>query len=142
MPAFRPIAFPVALCVAAACDYTEPDSAANAPPPAPTANDISIVVGAQNRAEEAFSPNPRTVALNGASSVTIRWVNTDISGGDYIDGTAVVHEVVSDSDPPAFPPSGDLDGNATYSVELTAPGDYPYHCSRHPSEVGTIHVDP
>jgi plastocyanin len=142
MPGLRPISFPVALCVATACDYTEPDSAANAAPPAPTANDINIVVGAQNRGDEAFSPNPRTVALNGESSVTIRWVNTDISGGDYVDGTAVVHAVVSDSDPAAFEPSGDLAGNATHSIELTAPGDYPYHCSLHPAEVGTIHVDP
>jgi plastocyanin len=142
MPAFRPITLPVALCLAAACDYTEPDSAANAPPPAATANDITIVIGAQNKGDEAFSPNPKTVALNGQPNVTIRWVNMDISGGDYIDGTAVVHDVVSDNDPPAFPPSGELGGNATYSIELTAPGDYPYHSSLHPTMVGTIHVDP
>jgi plastocyanin len=139
---FRPIAIPVALGLAAACGYTAPSSSANPPPPAAMANDVVIVAGAQNKGASAFSPSPKTVALNGAPGVTVRWVNMDITGGDYTMGTAVVHTVVSDADPGMFPPSGNLGGNATYSAEFTAPGDYHYHCSIHPSMVGTIHVDP
>jgi plastocyanin len=142
MPAFRPIAASMALCLVAACGYDAPTSSANPPPPTAAPNDIVMVVGAQNKGAAAYSPNPKTVALSGAANVTIRWVNSDISGGDYTQGTAVTHNVVSDADPAAFAPSGDMGGNATFSVQLTAPGDYAYHCSIHPTMVGTIHVDP
>jgi plastocyanin len=142
MSVFRPITLPLALCLVAACDYSAPSSSANPPPPAAMSNDVSIVIGASTKGASAYSPSPKVVALNGAPSVTVRWVNMDITGGDYTMGTAVVHNVVSDANPAAFSPSGDLGGNATYSAEFTAPGDYPYHCSIHPSMVGVIHVDP
>ena len=104
------------------------------------ANDVSIVVGASGLTTTAFSPNPKVVSLGGNPSVTVRWVNNDISGGGYTTGTATTHNITSDNG--AFASSGLLGGNATYSVDLTTAGSYPYHCSIHPNMVGTITVNP
>jgi plastocyanin len=142
MPAFRLIAGPVALCiVAAACGYSAPTgTTGNNPPPTPNpTSDINIVVGASTKTTNAFSPNPKTVSLGGATTATIRWVNGDISGGDYTMGAATTHSIVSDNN--AFQASGNLGGNATYSVQLAA-GTYSYHCGIHPNMVGTIQVTP
>jgi len=103
-------------------------------------NDIDIVAGASQLTTNAFSPNPKVISLGGSSSVTVRWVNTDITGGDYTSGTATTHNITSDNG--SFSPSGNLGGNATYSVTLSAAGSYPYHCSIHPNMVGTITVNP
>lgn len=142
MPALRLTAAPLVLCMVAACG-SDTTGSSNAPPPPPanTTTDITITAGAQTKTTTAFSPNPKVVALGGGASVTIRWVNRDYSGTDY-STTSVVHHIVSDGNPAAFAPSQNLGGNATYSIQLTAPGDYPYHCSIHPNMVGTIHVDP
>lgn len=142
MPRFWLVAVPVALCIVAGCGgYTAPTgSSGNNPPPAATSGDIDITVGASTKTTTAFSPNPKNVALSGASSVSVRWINGDITGGDYTMGTAVVHHIVSDNS--AFQPSPNLGGNATYTINLMAAGDYPYHCSIHPNMVGSIHVDP
>jgi len=142
MAALRLIAAPVALCIVAACGgYNAPTGTTNNnPPPTPTSNDINIVVGASTKTTNAFSPNPRNASLGGASSVSVRWVNGDISGGDYTMGTAVVHDIVSDDN--SFQSSGNLGGNATYTITLSAARDYPFHCSIHPNMTGTIHVTP
>jgi plastocyanin len=120
--------------------YSAPNTVQNPPPPAATANDISIVVGASLLTTTAFSPNPEVVSLGGNPSVTVRWVNKDITGGSYTEGTATVHNITPDV-VGAFTPSGGLGGNGTYSVALTA-GSYPYHCSIHPNMVGTVTVNP
>jgi len=80
------------------------------------------------------------VSLGSNPSVSVRWVNKDITGGDYTSGTATVHNITSDNG--AFTASANLAGNGTYSVALTAAGSYPYHCSIHPNMVGTITVNP
>ena len=117
-----------------------PATANTPPPPPPLANDIRIVSGASTKGNAAFDPNPKALSLSGASSVTVRWVNSDFSGGSYNNsgGTAVPHQVVSDDG--TFD-TGSLGGNATSSKTLTA-GTYPYHCAIHPSMVGTITVNP
>lgn len=118
--------------------YTNPmqSNLPGAPPVA--ANDIDIVAGASTAGAAAFSPNPKTVSLAGAANVTIRWVNRDISGVSY-NQTAVVHQIVADNGTSFSSPS--LGGNATYSVPLVA-GTYPFHCSIHPTMVGTLNVTP
>jgi plastocyanin len=121
-------------------NYSAPSNSQNPPPPMVQANDINIVVGASGLTTTAFSPNPKVVSLGGNPSVSLRWVNKDITGGDYVSGSAMVHNITSDNG--AFTASGNLGGNATYSVALTATGDYPYHCSIHPNMVGTITVNP
>jgi len=130
----------VPLGLAACGGYSAPTGTQNPAPPTPTANDIGIGVGASALTTTAFSPNPKVVSLGGTSSVTVRWVNSDISGGDYISGTATSHNIASDNG--AFATSGTLGGNATYSVTFTAAGDYPYHCAIHPNMVGTVTVNP
>ena len=141
MRAFRLLLRPVLVCIVAGCSSnTTGSSSNNAPPPTPTSNDIGIGIGAETRTTTAFNPNPKNVALAGGASVSVRWVNQDISGGDYTMGTAVVHNITSDNG--AFAPSGPLGGNAVYSINLTAAGSYNYHCSIHPNMVGTIVVSP
>jgi plastocyanin len=133
--------FALPLALASACgSYSAPDNAQNPPPPAATVNDIGISLGASQLSTTAFSPNPKTVSLGGSSSVTVRWVNKDISGGDYVAGTATAHNIASDNG--AFVTSGALGGNGTFSVSFTAAGDYPYHCAIHPNMVGTVTVNP
>lgn len=124
----------------AACGYSPTsNSSGNQPPPAVQNNDINIVQGASTRTTNAYTPNPKNISLGGASSATVRWINGDISGGDYTQGTATVHSIVSDNG--AFANSGNLGGNATYSVTLSA-GSYAFHCGQHPGMVGTINVTP
>jgi plastocyanin len=120
--------------------YSAPSNSQNPPPPAAMTNDINIVIGASGLTTTAFNPNPKVVSLGGSSSVSVRWVNKDITGGDYTSGSATVHNITSDNG--AFTASGNLGGNATYSVALTAAGSYPYHCAIHPNMVGTITVNP
>ncbi|HEY8104816.1 MAG TPA: plastocyanin/azurin family copper-binding protein [Gemmatimonadales bacterium] len=132
---------PVLFCVIAGCtSSTTPSTTQNAPPPTPTSNDIGITLGAETKTTTAFTPNPKTVALAGGANVTVRWINQDISGGDYTTGTAVTHQIMSDN--AAFATSQLLGGNATYSISLTAAGTYTYHCNIHPNMVGTITVTP
>lgn len=113
----------------------------NAPPPTPNpSSDIGIVLGASTKTTTAFSPNPKSIALGGAASVTIRWINEDITGSDYQTGTATAHQIMSDNG--AFATSPLLGGNGTYSISLSAPGTYTYHCAIHPNMVGEIDVTP
>jgi plastocyanin len=131
----------LSLCFLAACSsYSAPSGSQTPPPPMTMQNDIAIVAGASQLTTAAFSPNPKVVSLGGSSSVTVRWVNSDITGGNYTSGTATSHNITSDNG--AFSPSGVLGGNATYSVTLSAPGSYHYHCSIHPNMVGSIAVNP
>ncbi len=134
----------VAALLAAACggnDGAGPNPNNNPPPAADPNTDINIVEGASTRTTTAFNPNPKVVSLGGNPSVSVRWINGDITGGDYQQGTATVHNIVSDNG--AFPSSGSLPGNGTHSVSLTAAGDYAYHCSIHfPNMVGTVTVNP
>ncbi len=141
MRVLRSLVPPVLFCVIAGCtSSTTPSTTQNAPPPTPMSNDIGITIGAETKTTTAFTPNPKTVALAGGASVTVRWINQDISGGDYNTGTAVTHRIMSDNG--AFATSPLLGGNATYSISLTAAGSYPYHCNIHPNMVGTITVNP
>ena len=141
MRALRLLLRPVLVCIVAGCsNNTTGTTGNNAPPPTPTSNDIAITMGAQTKTTTAFTPNPKTLALGSASSVTVRWINQDISGGDYTTGTAVAHQIMSDN--AAFMTSPVLGGNATYSITLSVPGTYNYHCNIHPNMVGAISVTP
>jgi plastocyanin len=129
------------LAVACGSDNGGPNPGPNNnPPPSSQSNDVNITEGASSRTTNAFNPNPKVVALGGNASVSVRWINGDITGGDYQQGTATVHTIVSDNG--SFPASSNLGGNATYTASLTAPGDYDYHCGIHPNMVGTVTVTP
>jgi plastocyanin len=118
------------------------DTGGNPPPPPAQNNDINIAVGAQTKGSSAFSPNPKTVSLGGGANVQVRFVNRDISngGGNYGDGTAVVHHIVSDPGAPSSFDVGSLGGNEAGTATFTAAGTYPFHCANHPTMVGTITV--
>src|SRR5437867_5721089 len=77
--------------------YSAPTNSQNPPPPAAMTNDIDIVIGASGLTTTAFSPNPKVVSLGSNSSVSVRWVNKDITGGDYASGTATIHNITSDN---------------------------------------------
>jgi plastocyanin len=110
----------------------------NQPPPAQNPNtDITIVQGAQNKTTTAFTPNPKSVSL--ASGGTVRWVNGDITGGDYTQGTATVHNISLND---GSYQTGNLGGNGTASHTFTQAGTYGFHCTIHPNMVGTIEVTP
>ena len=134
----------VAALLAAACggnDGAGPNPNNPQPPQGNTTTDIGIVEGASTQTTTAFSPNPKVVSLGGNPTVAIRWINGDITGGDYVAGTPTIHNIAPDN-AGDFTPSGSLGGNATYSITLSAPGAYGYHCDIHPNMVGTITVNP
>jgi plastocyanin len=127
----------------AACGSSSGPTGADNPPPSPAPGDIAIVPGASLLTTAAFNPNPKSVALGGAASVSVRWVNTDVTGGGGYGGgggTATAHMIMSDDG--AFTTSQLLGAADTYSIELTKAGTYKYHCAVHPNMVGTITVAP
>jgi plastocyanin len=141
MRALRPLLRPVLVCIVAGCsNNTTGTTGNNAPPPPPATNDIDIRVGAQNLGNAAFNPADKSITV---ADPTVRWVNQDISGGDYTQGTAVIHRIESTDQPAAFTASQNLGGNAVYTATLPAvAGTYHYHCSIHPTMVGTITITP
>lgn len=92
----------------------------------PASGDVSITSGASAKTTTAFAPNPFT---KGIATPQVTWINND----------GVTHRIVSDV--PLFA-SGNLSNNASFSFTFLAPGDYAYHCSLHPTMVGTITITP
>ena len=72
----------------------------------------------------AFSPQTLTVA----PGTTVVWTNKD----------NVSHTVTSDTG--AWTDSGDVATGKTFSLTLTKPGTYPYHCAIHPTMTATLIV--
>lgn len=124
----------LALGLAAAC------SSDTTTGPTPTPGDLTIVKGASALTTTAFDPNPDALTLGSTGTVGVRWVNADGGGGAYGGGTAVTHQIASDDG--AFATSAPLALGASYSITLTKPGTYHYHCAIHPTMVGTITVGP
>lgn len=100
---------------------------------------VSIVPGSSTLAETAWSPNPVEVSVG----QKIIWTNND----------SVQHTVVSGS--PGSPDVGKLfdtgfvksatgpgllNKGQTFEYTPTAAGEIPYHCSLHPTMVGSIVV--
>lgn len=72
-----------------------------------------------------FAFNPTSLTVKAGTTVT--WVNKD----------STTHTVISDNG--AFT-SGDLSPGLNYTYTFNNTGTYPYHCSIHPSMIGTITV--
>jgi plastocyanin len=100
-------------------------------PPNPPTADVHIVVGAMSKANQAFNPNPFSVSLSGAAAGKVIWGNND----------NLSHTVTADGASPLFN-SPHIAGGNTFSFTFTAQGTYTYHCSIHPTMVGTINVVP
>ena len=145
MRALRLLLRPALLCIVAGCSNNTTGTTGNnvAPPQPNPTSDIGILPGASLPPYNAFNPNSKSASLAaGGGTVTIRWINGDISGNDYQTGTAVAHQITSSDNPAAFAMSKVLGGNATYTITLSAQGTYNYHCNIHPNMVGTITVTP
>jgi plastocyanin len=104
--------------------------------PSLATHDVRIVLDASTLGNAAFSPNPFSESF--ATRAKVIWVNGDESTNGY--GTSgTTHHLVSDA--PLFD-SGNLAPGATFSFTFPAAGSYPYHCSIHPTMVGTITINP
>lgn len=88
------------------------------PTPTPTAGQVSIV---GERGNQSFNPNPTPQS----ASHTVVWTNND--------GT--IHRVVADDG--SFD-TGNLSQGQSSAVITVAAAGKTYHCSIHPSMVGTV----
>jgi plastocyanin len=102
------------------------------------ANGVSIVLGAQNKGATAFNPNPKTISLASATAGLVKWINNDQSSSVY-GNTGVTHTITADDG--SFASANIPPGN-TFEHTFTVAGDYPYHCSIHPTMKGTVTVTP
>jgi plastocyanin len=100
-------------------------------------NSVSIVSRAETQGENAFSPSPITVAVNGV----VRWYNDDraAAGGEYGGASGTTHTVTADDLSFA---SGNLTPNRSFERAFAAAGTYNYHCSIHPTMKGRVIVTP
>ena len=97
-------------------------------PPLATPSDVLIVSGASGLGANAYNPNNLTFSL--ASKQTVKWRNDD--------GTT--HTVTADGGG-GFN-SGNIGDGETFTFTFATAGVYPYHCTIHPTMVGTITVNP
>lgn len=72
----------------------------------------------------AFNPSSITVAAN----TTVTWTNKD----------AVSHTVTGNT---GLFDSGLIGPNGTFSFKFTAAGNYPYHCTPHPTMTATVNAN-
>lgn len=102
---------------------------------------FACVVFAACKANEVFRVRPGTVfvtvrdtfftpdTIHVGAGLPVRWTNEG----------ALLHSVVADSG--AFS-SGLLQHSAWFEVRFDSTGTFGYHCSVHPTMVGTVVVDP
>lgn len=102
-----------------------------------TVRDIGIKVNASTLGAAAFNPDTFTVSF--ATKQRVVWTNLDRTGSNY--GTSgVTHHLVSDT--AGVFDSGSILGGKNFGFTFAAPGVYPYHCSIHPTMVGTVILTP
>lgn len=95
------------------------------PPPVTGTATVHIVPGAFQKTTDAFNPNPIVVTI-GVNN-TVVWVNDD----------SMMHTATSDT---GAWDTGDILPGQSASITFTTPGTYTYHCSPHPTMVGTVIV--
>ena len=89
--------------------------------------DVLIVSGAESKGPNAYDPNPFVVSV--AAGGVVKWGNDD---GETHTVTANDVSFVS----------GNIGPGNTFSHTFTTPGVVAYHCTIHPTMVGTIQVNP
>ena len=90
-----------------------------------TGADVTItIVG--NSGSMSFSPNPASVRVG----QTVAWHNAD--------GTT--HTATDDGG--AFDTGNIPSGSTSSPIQMGTAGSFPYHCSPHPTMVGTLTVNP
>ena len=94
--------------------------------PGPAA-DVTVTIIANNT-NMSYSPNPANVRVG----QTVAWKN---NGGD-------IHTATGDGGTPIFNTGNIADGSTSAAITISTAGDLTYHCQRHPTMVGTLHVTP
>lgn len=97
--------------------------------PPPPAADVTITILGMN-GSSSFSPNPASVPVG----KTVAWRNADT--GAYGGGTT--HHIVADGG--AFDTGSLAPGSVSQPIKMNTAGAFPYHCSIHPTMVGTVNV--
>jgi plastocyanin len=129
MSSFRLALVPAILMFAMACGdgYSSSPAPSPVPPAAPPAAGtqaaVTIPAGAEFLGNRAFVP----AQLDITAGTTVTWRNTD----------ATTH--TSTSNAPGWN-SGDVRPNGEFTRAFTTPGTFSYHCTIHPSMVGTVVV--
>ena len=100
------------------------------PPPGGTA-DVTITIVGQN-GNLSFSPDPGMVPVG----KTVAWRNADT--GAYGGNGGTTHDIVADGG--AFNTGPIAPGSVSSPVMLSTAGSFPYHCSIHPTMVGSLTV--
>jgi plastocyanin len=90
-----------------------------------TSQNQTSSMGANGVAIQNMAFNPTTLTVPVGTTVT--WKNFD----------STTHHIVSDT---GVFQSSDLSNGQTFNFTFTKAGNYPYHCSIHPSMTGTIVV--
>jgi len=94
------------------------------PSPAPTSSaTVNIPTNARTLGASAYVPNPVTVS----QGAVVMWSNSD----------STTHDVVAYGG--AFD-SGRMNQNGTFSFTFAQKGTFTYHCSIHPTMIGTVVV--
>lgn len=99
------------------------------------AHDVAIVLGASSKAAAAFSPSPFTVSLGTTGKVT--WANADFTNNGYGGSSGTTHHLISDT---GVFDLGTMGPGAAKSFTFTGTGSFAYHCTIHPTMVGTVTV--
>ncbi len=117
------LAVTVAACGGSGSSYS-PTAPSPSPSPTPGSGaNVTITVTGQN-GNQSFSPNPGMVT----AGQTVAWFN----------GDSIVHSIVADNGSFA---TGNIAPGATSSpITMSTAGSVSYHCSIHPSMVGSLTV--
>ena len=107
-------------CTAVGCSSSQTTATPAASP--------SSSVGGNTISIKNFAFDPSTLTVKTGTAVT--WVNND----------GAPHTIVSDTGAPAAISSDTLSSGASFTFTFTQPGTYIYHCSIHPSMIGTVIV--
>jgi plastocyanin len=126
-PVHGAILIVVLIAFIAVCGCTSYGPSTTTPATTQTQVPGATVVNIQN-----FAFNPASITVPKGTTVT--WVNQDTAN----------HEIVNDAQGSiaqgASFTSNSLPKGASYSFKFDNPGDYPYHCSIHPSMKATVVV--
>lgn len=113
----------VLAAVLTACGSSN-NAMAPTPPTGGTAN-VTITITGMNGGN-SFSPNPGTVKVG----QTVAWRNADV----------ITHTATADNG--SFNTGSIAPGSTSNPITMTTTGAFGYHCSIHPTMVGTLNVTP
>ena len=121
------VALAATACGSSGSSYSNPMSPSVTPSPSPTPSPVgatlTIRVVAMNGAQ-SFSPNPSSIV----AGQTVAFYNAD----------SIVHIIAADGG--AFATGNLAPGATSAAITMADAGAYGYHCTIHPTMVGTLNV--